>query len=235
MAPRPATPAFVRAVDAGLFRALSAVRRKRIVHPIGVAYRAELSITAEALPPATILRQGSVHDAIVRFSRGGGLPDALPDVLGLAIKLPGVYGQGADQDFLLVTSGNGPLVNHLLVPARSFFGLPFSSVLGYRADGERVLFGALPGSRPAPGGAAGLEELVAAAEAGGLRYRFAVASRLGRWRPAGFIEVGARLSDGEAETLRFNPWNTGEDLRPDGFLNWLRDAAYRGSQSGRSS
>jgi hypothetical protein len=35
------------------------------------------------------------------------------------------------------------------------------------------------------------------------------------------------------EDLSFNPWHDSQTLRPVGFLNALRNAAYRGSQSAR--
>ena len=37
----------------------------------------------------------------------------------------------------------------------------------------------------------------------------------------------------QTEALRFNPWTTGPGIRPSGWLNLLRDAAYRASQRGR--
>ena len=37
----------------------------------------------------------------------------------------------------------------------------------------------------------------------------------------------------QTEALRFNPWTTGPGIHPSGWLNLLRDAAYRASQRGR--
>jgi hypothetical protein len=47
------------------------------------------------------------------------------------------------------------------------------------------------------------------------------------------VTVGESLSAEQTEGLRFNPWITGPDIRPSGWLNLLRDAAYRASQRGR--
>ena len=223
----------VRAVNASFWGTLSAVCRDRVFHPEGVGFEAELSIDRRGaiLPRARILRRGSTHRAVVRLSRGAGLPEPAPDILGLAIKLPDVYGERADQDFLLVTSGSGPVVQHLLLPARGFLDLPFSSILPFRAGGRLVLFGALP---PAGGGTGpGLRELRHRSRGHRLRYRFAISSPTGSWRPIGRLELGRRLDDHEAEALRFNPWNCGGGIAPAGLLNRLRDSAYRGSQFGR--
>jgi hypothetical protein len=40
------------------------------------------------------------------------------------------------------------------------------------------------------------------------------------------------LTTDQTDTLRFNPWTTGSGIRPSGWLNLLRDAAYRASQRG---
>ena len=58
------------------FRALSAVRGRRIFHPVGVGYAATLRVPA-AVPGLTGVRLFEApgeHEAICRFSRGGGLP-----------------------------------------------------------------------------------------------------------------------------------------------------------------
>jgi hypothetical protein len=49
-----------------------------------------------------------------------------------------------------------------------------------------------------------------------------------RWTP-----LGRPLSAEQTEALRFNPWSTGPGIHPSGWLNLLRDAAYRASQRGR--
>jgi hypothetical protein len=67
--------------------------------------------------------------ALLRFSRGAGLPEPLPDALGVAIKLPDAHGPGADQDLLLTSSSDRPLLRRLLFPARSFLRGAFSTAL----------------------------------------------------------------------------------------------------------
>jgi hypothetical protein len=84
------------------------------------------------------------------------------------------------------------------------------------------------GYRP-PGGAIG--ELRAAAP-DGLRFELRTATTFGRSRPLATVTTDAPLTADQTDTLRFNPWTTGPGIRPSGWLNLLRDAAYRASQRG---
>src|SRR3954451_23450246 len=136
---RPPLGMFARLATAVPFGLLSAARRSRIFHPVGVAFEATLTIDKGAAPIG-LLTPGE-HRAVVRLSRGVGLPEPLPDVLGIAVKLPDVDGYGGDQDLLLVTSGQRPVMRQLLLPARSFTGQTYSTVLVFRVGTERVLFG----------------------------------------------------------------------------------------------
>ena len=228
-----------RRATARFFELLAAARRARSLHPQGVAYAADLVIdrspagAADGFPRTRLLEPGASHRALVRFSRGAGLPQPLPDVLGIAIKLPAVYGRGRDQDLLLATSGRGRVSRHLLLPARSFWARPFSSVLLYSVGGEPAVVGALPAAAPVRAAeGTDLADLCATADAGGLRYRLSIAPPLGSARPVAELRVGARLGDEEAAALRFDPGNTGEGLELTGPFNGVRVPAYGASRSG---
>jgi hypothetical protein len=45
------------------------------------------------------------------------------------------------------------------------------------------------------------------------------------------VTTGAPLPAEQTEALRFNPWTTGPGIRHAGWLNLLRDAAYRASHA----
>src|SRR5690348_12195756 len=96
-----------------VFGALSAVRRARIFHPHGTARLATVTIAGGDHPLHVL---AGTHDAIVRTSRGIGLPEPLPDLHGVAVKLLNAHGAGAHQDLLLVSSATAVGARHLLVP-----------------------------------------------------------------------------------------------------------------------
>jgi hypothetical protein len=228
------------AVAAG-FYLLAAVRSKRSLHPTGAGYRGWLVIGDDhpGRPEAPLFRPGTAHPALLRFSRGAGLPEPLPDALGVAVKLPGAYGPGNDQDLLLTSSSDRPLLRRLLFPATSFTRGTFSTALPYELGDKRVVLLLVPahsgGGQSARAGIrrgrGALAELDAAA--GGLRFELRTASSFGPSQPVATLTTGQPLSPGQTEALRFNPWTTGPGIRPAGWLNLLRDTAYKASQRGR--
>ena len=222
-------------VTAAGFGVASRLRGTKAFHPEGVVHEAVVELTGSSdVPPGVdLLAKPARHDALIRFSRGVGLPSPLPDVMGMAIRLPDVHGPGRHQDLLMVTSGDGVLLHHLLLPAPGFMSLPYSSLLPYRdAEGGLFLVGAAlrQRHRPAPG-ADEYDVLARAAASGRPAFDLAVATLAGRLRPIGTVTLGRRREP-EANAMRFNPFNTGGGLQPTGFLQRLRDAAYPGSQAG---
>jgi hypothetical protein len=227
-------PAPVRAATSGVFRALSSARDARVFHPRGVTFRGRLSVTT-GVAGSDLLRPGRHDDAYVRLSRGFGLPEPLPDILGLAVKIPDAYGPGADQDLLLASSPDVGLLHRLLVPTVGFGNLPYSSATTYVVGGRRLLFGAVI-ETPDPGrGPTRLEDAVRRVAAGDLTVHLTIATDGSAWEPVAEIELGDVLPLAKGEHLRFDPWNTGGGIAPVGVLNRLRAAAYPGSQEGRAA
>jgi hypothetical protein len=233
-----AAAAVAPAVAAG-FSILAKLRRRRSLHPTGAGYRGWFRVD-DGRPAVALFRSGAAQPALLRFSRAAGLPEPLPDALGVAVKLPDAHGPGADQDLLLTSSIDRPLLRRLLFPATSFVRGAFSTALPYELDGRRVvllLVPALPnGGRPSNGAGrrrgGALAELDAAI-ADGLRFQLRTAGSLGPSRPLATLTIGGPLPAEQGRRLRFNPWNTGPGIRPCGWLNLLRDTAYRASQRGR--
>jgi hypothetical protein len=233
--PRPSVPAPVAAAAGAFWGAVSRLRGgRRSLHPIGAGYQAELVVPNDpGKLGSDLFDQPATHRAIVRFSRGAGLPEPLPDILGIAIRILDAHGPGAHQDFLLATSTDLPVAHHALLPATSFFDRTFSSILVYSIGGRTRLVGALPAS-PAPhGGGNGLGGVAMAAARGGLAYDLALARPFHRFQSIARLRIGGRLPDDEAERLRFNVWNSGGGIRPGGPFQGLRLPAYEGSQAGR--
>jgi hypothetical protein len=200
----------------GAMAALAALRRAKAVHPHGVVHSARLHVPGAPAAPtgSTLLSQPGDHDAIVRFSRSIGLPRALPDLLGLSLRVIDAYGPDRHQDFLMVTSVDAPILHHVFLPAYDVRARPYSSSLPYRAGGERFIVGAVPRPRGT--------------------FDLAVAALEGRFAPVGEIRIGAQLPE-EADAIPFNPFNTGGGLEPVGLLNQLRRKAYPMSQRAWSS
>jgi hypothetical protein len=231
-------------VVAAGFYALAALRRKRSLHPTGIGYQGWLQVPKDSppRPGVPLFQAGTTHRAVLRLSRGAGLPEPLPDALGVAIRLPDAHGPGVDQDLLMTSSTDRPLLRRLLFPARSFVRGAFSTALPYDLGSERVVLLLVPvpisagrstgqaGRHPVGGALAELR----AATADGLGFELRTARSLGRSQPLATVTVGPPLPADQTQALRFNPWTTGPGIRPSGWLNLLRDPAYRASQRGRT-
>ncbi len=225
-------------VVGGVFGAVSRLRSAKSLHPYGVVHEAELEVHGGAPRPDLLagvpfLTRPATHSGLVRFSRSIGLPEASPDIHGMAIRLTGAHGPGRHQDLLLVTSGDGAVVHHLFLPGRGYFERPYSSVLTFRGEGGAFLVGArLSAGSPRPSsGETEFDDLAAAAATGRLAYDIGVAPVNGRLTAVATLRVGDRLPQ-DLDAMQFNPWNTGGGLEPTGPINRMRELVYRDSQAG---
>ena len=216
-----------------VFYAASRLRGRRIFHPRGVCFRAELSVDPSPDGPGAgteLLSRAATYTAIARISRGGGLPEPLPDVLGLAFRVEDPYGPGSRQDFLLATGGHQPVARNVLLPgAQGYAAATYSSLFPHRLGRELRLIGASPAPRRT--GVRTFESLREAAPE--LRFRICAATAAGPWQQFATLSLGAELPATECERLELDPWNTGGGIRPVGPLMGLRRPAYAGSRRGR--
>jgi hypothetical protein len=224
---RPFDPIAYRA-----FAALSRIRRMRIFHPEGEVFESTIRIDTGGGFPAGIFAEPGEQRAVVRLSRGAGLPGGSPDVLGIAIRAPDAYGAGRHQDVLTVSSGEAPVLRHAILPGLGGFFKPrYSSVAPFETPAGFLMLGVkCQDSGPSPSDLAELRDV-----AEGRTFELAGATLTGRWQRFGELTIGRRSQDPEVESIRFNPWNTSDELKPRGPLMRLRDPAYRGSQAGREA
>ncbi len=205
--------------------ALAHWRRGKPMHPRGVVLDAVLERTGGPAGWSVPWLAGRGEEAaLVRLSRGAGLPTALPDVLGLAVRLPGTAGAEGPVDLLLSTTGRGRLTRWVLVP-RWDAGAAYSSLMGYRTAAGPVFLAALP----EPGAGAVTAEpgpVAAAARAGRLGFTLAAARGLGEWRPFARLRLLAPVAEVDPD-LRFDAVrNRPPGLVPDGPMARFRAPAY---------
>ncbi|WP_448610454.1 phosphodiesterase [Geodermatophilus sp. URMC 60] len=211
--------------------ALARRRRGKPMHPRGVVLDAVLERTGgpSGWGVPWLARSGD-EAALVRLSRGAGLPSPLPDLLGLAVRLRGPDGP---VDLLLSTTGRGRLTRWLPVPRRDA-GAAYSSIMGYRTPAGPVFLAALP----EPGAAAVTAEpgpVAAAARAGRLAFTLAAARGTGPWQPFARLRLLAPVPEVDPD-LRFDAVrNPPPDLVPDGPMARFRAPAYAAAQEGRDA
>ncbi|WP_231988715.1 phosphodiesterase [Mycobacterium sp. 1274761.0] len=202
----------------------SAVRGRRLFHPVGILAEG----TLERLAPAGEGLPMASGDVIGRVSKGIGLPGALPDIAGLAWRMR-VSDATTPWDVLLASTVRNRL---LLAPAAKWWGTTFSSLMPFRhGDGVWWIRARLTTEIDVAGlpldairshlGSTGVDFLVDQAAGTG---EFLPLARLTLRRP-------------HVEDVAFDPiLNTDPDVQP--LPQWLADfrrAAYRRSREGRDA
>lgn len=207
----------------------------RPLHPVGRAFTGQVAAWGTVGDPAwgaTVLDRPGRYPAVVRVSKGAGTPPGWPDVLGLAIRLEL---PGGPFDLLLSSSGRPPGLRHLPLPRRGFTTV-YGSLLAYRVtrDGQRrrVYLAALPDPGITDLGRT-LADVADAADTPAGQMVLAAADPRGRYRPFAELTLDDPLPDGD-DALAFDPYRRHPaDLRPEGLVQWLRGAVYRGAQRPR--
>lgn len=145
---------------------------------------------------------------LVRRSKSAGLPGRLPDIHGLAVRVPGEGTRFGD--LLLATTGTRPGTRHLLAPTTSD-QRPMTTLMPYRTPSGPLLLGAFPaGDR----------------RTFDLRY----AHLTGPWQHFGVLEVDdtAQADEGADDDLRFDPvLHPVPGLDTYRWISRLREPAYR--------
>ncbi len=166
--------------------------------------------------------------AVVRLSRGAGLPAPFPDLLGLAVRLPG---DGAPIDLLLSTTGRGPLTRLLPLPRRDAATV-YSSIMAYRSDAGALRLAALPEAAGVPSDPG---PLAGAVSRDGLRFTLAVARGLGPWQPFATLTLTGAVPALDPD-VRFDAvQNPPPGLVPDGPMARFRAPSYRRARAARSA
>ncbi|MGY1823833.1 phosphodiesterase [Geodermatophilus sp. SYSU D00079] len=207
--------------------ALARRRSGKPMHPRGVVVDAVLERTggAEADAVPWLAGPGSTP-ALVRLSRGAGLPDPLPDLLGLAVRVPG----DPPVDLLLSSTGRGRLTR--FVPAfRRDAASSYSSIMGYRSDAGTVHLAAWPESPASLPSEP--EPLAAAIAARRPVFTLAAARGIGDWHPFGRLRLLAPVAELDPD-LRFDAVrNPPPGMVPDGPMARFRAPAYAAARAGR--
>jgi hypothetical protein len=192
--------------------ALARWRRGKPMHPHGAVFTGVLE-RGTGGPPFGVpwLDEPARDDVVVRLSRDFGAPAPLPDVLGLAVRIP-----DGPVDLLLVTTPTGPLVRLLPLPRRQPASA-YTSIMGYRSDAGTLRLAAFPD------------------DGGPRRFALAAARGQGPWRPFGRLALTA-VSEPLDPDVRFDAVrNPPHGLVPDGPMARFRAPAYAAARRGRGA
>ncbi len=206
------TSAVAGAGLAGATRAVAVLRRaQKPLHPRGELVTAQLRRTGSVPATGVAWLDGSGTDEVlVRRSRAVGWSSLLPDVHGMAVRVPVGEGHG---DLLLATTGLGRATRHLLLPGWGA-SRPMTTLLPY-TSGDGPL-------------------LVAARARGTHEYELAHATRGGTWRT--FAVLTLATTGGADPLVSFDPVvNSLPGLAFPAWVARLREPAYLTARRSRSA
>jgi hypothetical protein len=198
-----------------LLAALARLRHAKPMHPQGVVFSALLDRRALGIGIDWLDETGT-DEVVVRLSRGAGLPDRFPDLLGFALRLPGER----PVDVLLSSAGQGRWARWLPVLRRDA-ATPYGSLMSYGSTAGRVRLVAVPQGGPLPSDRDGLT-----AAGPGRVFTLAAAVGGGPSQPFGTVTLGAATEPPDPP-LHFDAvLNAPPGLRADGPLARFRRPAY---------
>lgn len=202
------------AAGAGLAAVFGAVARLRpsahALHPVGVQLSGTLHrFGSTPRWDVAWLDEPGEDEVLVRLSRAVGLPPALPDILGLALRVGGPPAHG---DLLFATTGTGTLGRFVLLP-RSTEECSYTTLLPYRTPTGPVL--------------------LMARFSDGRDIEMSAGTPLGAWHPFARLELPA-AAEGFDPPIAFDPMhNTIAGLEPYSWVRRLRAGSYAASRSAR--
>ena len=192
--------------------ALARSRHGKPMHPRGAVFPAVL-VWEGGSPPWGVpwLDMVGRDEVVVRLSRGVGLPAPAPDLMGLAVRIPGGPGP---VDLLLSSTGAGRLTRLVPLPRRRTATF-YSSIMGYRSDAGTLRLAARP-----------LDD-------GGRSFALAAARGLWPWRRFGRLELAETRRPYDPD-LRFDAVrHPPPGLVADGPMARFRAPAYAAARRGR--
>lgn len=229
---------------AAVFKAIKTVRPVRPIHPRGISLVGELTRHGLQGGPSGIswLDAPGTDHVQARFSRSVGLPDALPDILGLALRIGGGAGSGSSPgtsatdtdasgraDLLFATTGWGFPARFLLLPRLDVGAARFTTLMPYRGADGPVLLGLRTLSLPprATGRAETGGDFRAGLAEGDWVLALSYATPAGPWVHAGTLTLRAD-PDQDDTSERFDPLQ--HPVQGAGTYAWarrLRENSYR--------
>ena len=205
----------------------AAARHRGLFHPAGVLAEGILERVA---PPADGLPMNSC-DVIARISKGVGLPGALPDIAGLAWRIPppqDLHSCGPWDVLLASTAANSRLI---LAPARNWSSTTFSSLMPLRFRGDLWWVRARVATAIDEPGLS-LDTINNQLDAGEIDFDIDQAPATGRFAPLARLTL--RNLDPSSDDIAFDPVLHSDDeveLVPR-WLAAIRRAAYRRGREG---
>ena len=167
------------------------------------------------------------------MSKAVGVPGGLPDLIGLAWRMPPSTDAATPWDVLMVSAGSGRLTRFALRPTLSWTGTTLSTLMPFRR--EDGWWWVTAEMKTEIGGGVSLDGVRAAISADGVVFDIQQAHGTGPFEPLAELTLTAVIPTDQDHDVSFDPTrNTtgGVGLGP-AWLTNLRERAYLRSRRGR--
>jgi hypothetical protein len=212
------------------FRWGAALRHRRLFHPVGILAHGSL----ERLAPAGVGLPVESTPIVGRVSKALGLPGSLPDIAGLAFRVPPGPLAATPWDLLLASAGSRLVTRVALRPVTSWSTTWLSTLMPLGYNGEVWWVRARIVSEVGAGLA--LDTVADRIGRGGLHIDIEQANGAQNFQPLGRLILDEVISTNDpAHDVSFDPTlhgAPGVTLLP-GWLADFRRLAYRRSRQGR--
>jgi hypothetical protein len=207
----------------------SAVRHRRVFHPLGVLASGRIERIAG---PGVGLPVEST-EVLARVSKAVGVPGGLPDLIGLAWRMPPHAGAETPWDVLMVSAGSGVLTRCALRPTLSWAGTTLSTLMPMRReDGWWWVKAEMVTD---VGSGLSLDTVREAIDGGGVVFDVQQAHGTGPFEPLARLSLTTTIPTDQDHDVSFDPTRNTTDgvgLGP-AWLSNLRERAYLRSRRGR--
>jgi hypothetical protein len=209
----------------------SAIRRRRVFHPVGVLANGAIERLA---PPGEGLPVES-SDVVGRVSKGIGLPGALPDIIGLAIRMPPQPFAATPWDVLLASAGSG-LLTRVALRAAASWNTSMSSLMPLNYQGQNWWVRGRMVTEIDESGLS-LESLSAHIGGAGVEFDIEQARGTQEFEPLAHLTLDEVIPAGPSHDVAFDPTiHTAPDVRlAPSWLTDIRRRAYERSREGRDA
>ncbi len=209
----------------------SAVRHRRVFHPDGVLAEGRI----ERLAPLGVGLPMESADILGRVSKAVGVPGSLPDLIGLAWRMPPRAVAATPWDVLAVSAGSGLLTRFALRPTLSWTGTTLTTLMPlHRDDGWWWLKAEMTTQI---GGGLSLDAVREAIGGDGVVFDVQQAHGTDSFEPLAALTFTTVIPTDEDHDVSFDPTRhttPGVELGPQ-WLTGLRGQAYLRSRRGRNA
>jgi hypothetical protein len=210
----------------------AAIRHRRVFHPDGILTTGSI---ARLAPHGEGLPIEDTEHVVARISKGVGTPGPLPDVIGLAMRLPALPFAATPWDILLASAGTGTAARVLGVrPVLRWTGQSMSSLMPLRYDGGVWWISARMATGVGTFGVS-LASVRERLRTDGIEFDIAQARGAAAFRPLARLTVRGVTEAAESRDVAFDPvrhTTPGVRLMPT-WLSTFREQAYERSRRGR--